>query len=106
MVNPLPNIKNSDWFILKACTGNKVNFAEKLKFVPNDKILGWSKLKVFEDDDLNVAEMTEFVSQMTGQKTLWENKENACYQHFLLSHNVFSVFQSLEMVDFFFFVKG
>ena len=62
MVNPLPNIKNSDWFKLKACTGNKVNFAEKLKFVPNDKILGWSKLKVFEDDDLNVAQMTEFVS--------------------------------------------
>ena len=50
--------------------------------LPNDKILDWSKLKVFADDKINLAENFKFglgrVENSVGKG------ENAGYQHFLL----------------------
>ena len=49
--------------------------------------LDWSKLKTFADDKLNVNEKLNFglgrVENIVGEG------ENAGYQYFLLSHNVF-----------------
>ena len=50
--------------------------------LPNDKILDWSKLKAFADDQINVTEKRKFglgrVENIAGKG------ENAGYQHFLL----------------------
>ena len=45
-------------------------------------ILALSKLKEFVDDKINVTQTLTLV--LGGGKTLWEKKENAGYQHFLL----------------------
>ena len=49
--------------------------------IPNDKILDWSNFKATADDK-NATEKLKFV--LDGQKTSWENGENADFQHFLL----------------------
>ena len=46
--------------------------------LPNDKILDWSKLKAFVDDQLKVARIMISVQNIVGKG------ENAGYQHFLL----------------------
>ena len=55
----------------------------------NDKILDWSKLKGFADDKLNVTEKSKFVLQRV--ENIVGKGENAGYQHFSFSHNVFKM---------------
>ena len=59
-------------------------------FLPDDKILDMSKLKVdlFADDKIDVAEKLKFV--LGGLKTLWEKGDNDGYQHFLLFPQYFT----------------
>ena len=49
---------------------------------PNDKILDWSKLKAFTDDEINVSEKLKFVFGRVGN--IVGKEENAGYYHFLL----------------------
>ena len=58
-----------------------------LNSVPNDKFLDWSKLKGLADDKINVTEKLK--SRFGRLENIMGNGENAGYQHFLLSHNVF-----------------
>ena len=55
--------------------------------LPNDKILNWSKLKVFANSKLNVTEKLKYafgrVENIVGKG------ENADYQHFLLFQQYF-----------------
>ena len=50
--------------------------------LPDDKILDWSKLKAFADDNLNVAKM--MISLYDRVEKIVGKGENAGYQHFLL----------------------
>ena len=50
--------------------------------VPNDKILDWSKLKAFADDNLYTAHMMIYAFDRV-EKIVGKG-ENAGYQHFLL----------------------
>jgi hypothetical protein len=50
--------------------------------LPNDKILGLTKLKAFADDKFNVAKM--MISLFDRVENLVEKAVNACCQHFLL----------------------
>ena len=45
------------------------------KSLPNNTILGWSKLKAFADINLNVAQMKQFV--FNGIENVVEKGENA-----------------------------
>ena len=53
-----------------------------LNFLPNDKILDWSKLKTFADDKMKYAKMMIVVFDRV--ENLVGKGENAGYQHFLL----------------------
>ena len=55
---------------------------QSVNFLPNDKILGWSKLKVFADDKINVTEKLKFVLEWV--ENIVGKGENAGYRHFLL----------------------
>ena len=51
-------------------------------FLPNDKILDWSKLKAFADDKINVNQK---LKSDTGRvENIVKKGENAGNQHFLL----------------------
>ena len=50
--------------------------------LPDDKILDWSKLKAFADDNLNVAK--KVISLHDRVENIVGKGENAGYQHFLL----------------------
>ena len=50
--------------------------------LPTDKILHWSKLKVFGDDKINAAEM--MISFSDRVENIVGKEENAGYQDFLL----------------------
>ena len=50
--------------------------------LPNDKFLDWSKLKAFTDNKLNEAEKLKFV--LGRVETIVGKGENAGNQHFLL----------------------
>ena len=50
--------------------------------LPNDNFLDWSKLKAFAEDKLNLAEKLKFVFEW-GENIVGKG-ENAGYQHFLL----------------------
>ena len=50
--------------------------------LPNHKILNLTKLKVFADDKINVAQMTTYVFDKV--ETIVGKGENAGYQQFLL----------------------
>ena len=39
---------------------------------PNKKILDWSKLKAFADDQKKVTEKSKFVLEKVTKKTLWD----------------------------------
>ena len=49
--------------------------------LPHNKILDWSKLKAFADDNINVTESLKFVLRMF--ENILGKGENAGYQHFL-----------------------
>ena len=53
-----------------------------INFLPNDKILGWSKLKVFADDKIRLAKMMIFAVDRV--ENIVGKGESAGYQHFLL----------------------
>ena len=50
--------------------------------LPNNKFLGWSKLKAFADDKLNLAKQLKFA--LGRVENIVEKGENAGFQHFLL----------------------
>ena len=50
--------------------------------LPDDKLLGLSKLKAFADDKLNVTQNIKVVFHST--ENIVRKEENAGYQHFLL----------------------
>ena len=54
----------------------------KINSLPNNKILNWSKLKAFADDNSNVAKMMNPVSDRV--ENIVGKGENAGNQHFLL----------------------
>ena len=56
--------------------------------LPNDKILVWSKLEASADDKINVTEKLKFVSGRV--ENIMGKGENAGYQHFLLSQQLFA----------------
>ena len=51
-------------------------------FLPDDKILDWSKLKAFADEKINETEKMKFVFGRV--ENIVGKGENAGYQHFLL----------------------
>ena len=55
--------------------------------LPNDKFLDWSKLKAFADDKLNLAEKLKFVLERV--ENIVRKGENAGYRHFLLFSQCF-----------------
>ena len=50
--------------------------------LPDDKILGFPKLKAFEDDKLNVTQNIKIMFHRI--QNIVGKEENASYQHFLL----------------------
>ena len=50
--------------------------------LPNEKIVGWSKLKAFADVKINVNEKSKFV--LGRVVNIVRKLKNAGYQHFLL----------------------
>ena len=56
--------------------------------LPNNKILGQSKLKAFADDKMNMAEKLKFV--LGRVENIVGKGENVGYQHFLLFPQYFS----------------
>ena len=70
--------------------------------LPDDKILGLPKVEGFADDKLNVTQNIKVVCHTI--ENIVGREENAGYQHFLLSHNVFKgpfppVHQKLSFCD-------
>ena len=61
--------------------------------LPNDKILGVTKLKTFADDKLKVARMMIFLIDRV--ENIVGKGENAGYQHFLLFPHCFPKGSSL-----------
>ena len=62
-----------------------MNYATAISCVyslPNDKVLGWSKLKGFADVKINVNERLKF--GLRGVENVVRKGENAGYHHFLL----------------------
>ena len=43
--------------MLSLCVNQNVDRWLRVNFIPNDKILAWSKLKTFADDKLDVVKM-------------------------------------------------
>ena len=56
---------------------------------PNDKSLDTSRLKAFEDDNLNIAKMAIFLFDRL--ENTFGKGENAIYQHFLLFPQCFPI---------------
>ena len=64
-----------------------------LNLLPDNKILDWSKLKAFADDQSNVTQNIKVVFH--GIENIVGKEENAGYQHFLLFPQCFQkVFSS------------
>ena len=59
----------------------------KFNFLPNDKILDWTKLKGFADDKMNVTQELTFI--IGRAENIVGKGENAGYQHFLLFPTMF-----------------
>ena len=55
--------------------------------LPNDTFSDWSKLKELANDKINMIEKLKFVLDWV-EKNVGKG-ENAGYQHFVLSYNVF-----------------
>ena len=75
---------------------NKIFDFDLFNHLPNNKISDWSKLKAFVDNKLNVTEKLKFVLERV--ENIVGKGENAGYQPFLLSHNIFKnhLFQGRE----------
>ena len=81
-----------DYFIvcrsLRACleevplTSKTKNVTTNINSSPNNKILGWSKLKAFADDKIHMTEKLKFVLERV--ENIVGKGENAGKQHFLL----------------------
>ena len=54
-----------------------------------DKFLGWSKLKAFVDDKVNVNEKKICLGLLENIAGKGENRENGCCQHFPLFSQCF-----------------
>ena len=61
---------------------------QAINSLPNNKILDWSKLKALADDKINVAQKLKFVSGRI--ENIVGKGENVGYQHFLLFPTMFS----------------
>ena len=61
-----------------------------INFLPNDKILDWTKLKTFADDKLDIAKT--MISVYDRVENIVGKGENASYQHFLLFPQCFQKF--------------
>ena len=69
-----------------------------LNSLPNDKFLDWSKFKAFADDKLNLAEKLKFVLGRVAN--IVGKRENCGNQHFLLFPQCFqkiSILGSLKV---------
>ena len=53
-----------------------------LNSLPDNKILDWSKLKAFADENLNIAQT--MISVCDRVENIVENGKNVGYQHFVL----------------------
>ena len=62
----------------------------QINSLPKNKILDWSKLKAFADDNLNEIEKLKFVLGWFRLENMVGKAENAGFQHFLLFHTMFS----------------
>ena len=70
--------------------GNKSSSYEgKTQFnsLPNNKILDWSKLKAFADDNINMTQKLKYVLERL--ENIVGKGENAVTSIFFFSHNVF-----------------
>ena len=65
-----------------------VNLGINSKFLPNDNILDWSKLKASADHKISVTEKLKFV--FGSIENIAGKGENAGHQHFLLFPTLFS----------------
>ena len=65
----------------------KYVFLLVINSVPNDKFPNWSKLKAFSEDEINMTEILKFVLEKV--ENIVGKGENAGYQHFSFTHNVF-----------------
>ena len=75
-----------------------LSFSKEFDSLPNDKILDWSKLKAFLDDNLNVYEKLKFA--LGRVENIVGKGENVGNQHFLLFLRCFlklSFFWSLKV---------
>ena len=61
---------------------NILSFADKLTFLPNDKLFDWFKFKEFTEDQINVTQISKFV--LSRVENIVGKGENAGYQHFHL----------------------
>ena len=71
-------------YLVGNCSGCKSFF---LNPIPDNKILGLSKLKVFADDKLNITQNIKVVFHRIAN--ILGKEENAGYQHFLLFPHCF-----------------
>ena len=69
---------------------------DSVNSLPNDKILDWSKLKVFADDKLNAIKTLKFVMDVL--KKIVEKGENGRNQHFVLFPQCFQKASFLGVV--------
>ena len=67
---------------------SKAVFLQIFNSLPDEQFLDWSKLKAFADSKRVVTEKKkETVLEMV--ENIVEKGENASYQHFSFSHNIF-----------------
>ena len=72
---------------IQLCDKDNVTLVDRydkifINSLPNNKILDVTKLKVFEDDRINEAQM--MITVFDRVENFVEKEENAGYQHFLL----------------------
>ena len=64
-------------------------FLKVINFLPNQIFLDWSKMKAFADNKVNVAEKLRFILER--RENIKGKGENAGYQHFLLFPHCFQM---------------
>ena len=67
---------------LKFGISKNLSSVEEFYSLPNDKILGISKLKTFADNKFEMAEIAGFAFERA--ETIWEKGENGDYRDFVL----------------------
>ena len=76
--NPIPNSVSSSYNLFQK---------QDRQDLPNNKVLDVSKLNAFADDNLTVDQKLKFA--LGKVENIVGKGENAGYQHFPFSHNVF-----------------